>query len=348
MNERDGGKSTGKSRSGADADSAVRIQTARPTRPAPPYSNVEDEGGHTAAPASSARDHLRRERPTMELPQVARHSPLPQPTSNRLSDAPSAPKTDDHADDPFFDEVKPSDLSAVFQPIVSLNTGQVFAYEALVRCRVPRFAYPPALFERAGESRATGRLGRMIREIAVPLCSGLPLFVNLHPSELEEGWLVRPDDPIFSHDHDLYLEITESAPLTHFDLCTSVLREVCSRASAYLVVDDLGAGYSNLKIIADLEPKVVKLDRQLVQDLGAKPRQQKLVSFTVNLCNQLGAAVVAEGIETYDELKAVVDCGAQYGQGYLLARPGFPIPTITWPLHVGPAAAPAQTQARRR
>jgi EAL domain-containing protein (putative c-di-GMP-specific phosphodiesterase class I) len=218
-----------------------------------------------------------------------------------------------------------------------------------VRCRLPRFASPPALFERAGQSRATGRLGRMIREIAVPLCGGLPLFVNLHPNELEEGWLVRPDDPIFSHDHDLYLEITESAPLTHFELCTSVLREVCSRASAYLVVDDLGAGYSNLKIIADLEPKVVKLDRQLVQDLGSKPRQQKLVSFTVNLCNQLGAAVVAEGIETYDELMAVIDCGAQYGQGYLLARPGFPIPTITWPVGpVGPAAKAQPTQARRR
>jgi EAL domain-containing protein (putative c-di-GMP-specific phosphodiesterase class I) len=170
--------------------------------------------------------------------------------------------------------------------------------------------------------------------------------VNLHPNELEEGWLVRPDDPIFSHDHDVYLEITESAPLTHFELCTSVLREVCSRASAYLVVDDLGAGYSNLKIIADLEPKVVKLDRQLVQDLGSKPRQQKLVSFTVNLCNQLGAAVVAEGIETYDELKAVVDCGAQYGQGYLLARPGFPIPTVNWP--IGEPAKPQPTQARRR
>jgi EAL domain-containing protein (putative c-di-GMP-specific phosphodiesterase class I) len=171
----------------------------------------------------------------------------------------------------------------------------------------------------------------MIREIAVPLCGGHPLFVNLHPNELAEEWLVRPDDPIFSHDHDIYLEVTESAPITHFDLCTSVLREVCSRAPAFLVVDDLGAGYSNLKLIADLEPKVVKLDRLLVQDLDKKPRQQKLVSFTVRLCNELGAAVVAEGIETRDELRAVIDAGAQYGQGYLLARPGFPIPAVHWP-----------------
>lgn len=171
----------------------------------------------------------------------------------------------------------------------------------------------------------------MIREIAIPLCSNVPLFVNLHPNELEERWLVRPDDPIFSHDHDIYLEITESAPLTHFDLCMSVLREVCGRAGAHLVVDDLGAGYSNLKLIADLEPKVVKLDRQLVQDLHRKPRQQKVVSMIVRLCADLGAVVVAEGIETIDEFRAVLDSGAQYGQGYLFARPNFPLPPITWP-----------------
>jgi EAL domain-containing protein (putative c-di-GMP-specific phosphodiesterase class I) len=111
----------------------------------------------------------------------------------------------------------------------------------------------------------------------------------------------------------------------------SVLREVCGRTGAHLVIDDLGAGYSNLKLIADLEPKVVKLDRALVQDLHRKPRQQKLVSIVVHLCNELGAAVVAEGIETLDEFHAVCDSGAEYGQGYLFARPSFPMPSIAWP-----------------
>jgi hypothetical protein len=111
--------------------------------------------------------------------------------------------------------------------------------------------------------------------------AGTPIFFNLHPNELEDGWLVRPDGPIFSHDHDIHLEITESVPMTHFDLCMSVLREVCVRTGAHLVIDDLGAGYSNLKLIADLESKIVKLDRALIQDLDRKPRQQKLVSFVV-------------------------------------------------------------------
>jgi len=251
------------------------------------------------------------------------------PGSNRLSRAASAANV--YGQQARFCDglVRAEDLSTVFQPIVSLDTGELFAYETLVRCGVPGFE-PTTLFERAEAEHSTGRLGRMIREIAVPLCGGTPIFFNLHPNELEDRWLVRPDDPIFAHDHDIYLEITESVPMSHFDLCMSVLREVCSRTGAHLVIDDLGAGYSNLKLIADLEPKVVKLDRALVQDLDRKPRQQKLVSFVVQLCNELGADVVAEGIETYDELCAVRDSGAQYGQGYLFARPSFPMPPITW------------------
>jgi EAL domain-containing protein (putative c-di-GMP-specific phosphodiesterase class I) len=251
--------------------------------------------------------------------------------SNRLSDAPSA--VSDGEDDPTAfcsGQVKAADLSTVFQPIVRLETGKLFAYETLVRCRVPGFA-PSTLFERAAAEQSTGRLGRMIREIAVPLCGGIPVFVNLHPNELDDRWLVRPDDPIFSHDHDIYLEITESAPLTHFNLCVSVLREVCARTGAHLVIDDLGAGYSNLKLIADLQPKVVKLDRVLVQELHLKPRQQKLVAMVVRLCEELGAKVVAEGIELREELSAVRDSGAHFGQGYLLGRPAFPMPEITWP-----------------
>jgi EAL domain-containing protein (putative c-di-GMP-specific phosphodiesterase class I) len=270
------------------------------------------------------------------------------PPSNSLSGAPSAANTATGRESNFFERlVKPSDLSAVFQPIVSLDTGDLFAYEALVRCSIPNFT-PPVLFERAAAHKATGRLGRMIREIAVPLCSGTPLFVNLHPNELEEGWLVRPDDPIFSHDDEIYLEVTESAPMTHLDLCVSVLREVCGRAGVHLVIDDLGAGYSNLNLIADLEPRVVKIDRKLVQNLDRKPRQQRVVAMVVRLCEELGATVVAEGIETRDEFAAVCDSGAQYGQGFLFARPSYPVPAITWPPTATPRLVkPAPRRGRR-
>ena len=220
-------------------------------------------------------------------------------------------------------------LYVVYQPIVDLHTGKPFAYEALVRSRTEMFPDPPSLLSAALEAKVIGRLGRVIREIAAGECPDAPLFVNIHPSELDDSWLVRPDDPIFAHEHAIYLEITESVPLTHFRFCHGVLREVRSRG-ALLAVDDLGAGYSNLKYIADLNPEVVKIDRELIAGLRLNSRLQKLLKAIVRLCNDMGAQVVCEGIETYDELVAAQDAGAQLGQGYYLARPATPRPTYDW------------------
>jgi EAL domain-containing protein (putative c-di-GMP-specific phosphodiesterase class I) len=220
------------------------------------------------------------------------------------------------------------DLSVVFQPIVRLDPLRIFAYEALVRCRLPEFRNPTVLFERAVTFGCTGPLGRMIREVAMPLCAGMPAFINVHPSELEDRWLLRPDDPMFLHDHDVYVEITEAVPFTHFRPCHDVLRELRSRVHMHLVVDDLGAGYSNLKSICDLEPKVVKLDRGVIAGTTSGSRQQKLVRAVVRLCEDLGAEVVAEGIETATELRALREAGIRIAQGYLFARPAFPLPKI--------------------
>ncbi len=229
-------------------------------------------------------------------------------------------------------DLTPSDLDVVFQPIVDLATGRPFAYESLVRCRVPELASPVRLFEVAVEEVACGPLGRMIRDVTFGLGGGLPLFVNLHPAELHSRWLVRPDDPLGFHDRPVFLEITESAALDFFELCVSVLKEVCSRTGASLVIDDFGAGYSNLLRIVELEPDIVKLDRALVHGIDRSARQRTLVASVVRLCGELGADVVAEGIETLDELHAVIDAGARYGQGYLLARPGAPGCAVHWPM----------------
>jgi EAL domain-containing protein (putative c-di-GMP-specific phosphodiesterase class I) len=227
--------------------------------------------------------------------------------------------------------VEAEELSVVFQPIVGMHDGHAFAYEALVRCVRDDLKNPHVLFERAVSAGCVGRLGRMVREIAVPLANGLPLFLNVHPQELEEPWLVRPDDPIYSHDADVYLEVTESVPLTHFELCRHVLHEVRVRGGVHLVVDDLGAGYSNLKRILDLEPRIVKLDRGLIMGIDKSKRHRQLVSSVVRLCSDLQAAVVAEGIETSSEFSALRDTGVEYGQGFLFARPEFPFPAVTWP-----------------
>lgn len=218
-------------------------------------------------------------------------------------------------------------IEVVFQPVVDLKSGSIFAYEALARSKSPYFVDPTVLFEEALRAERCGELGRLLRGLAVEQCPDVPLFLNVHPSELNDRYLVRPDDPLYAHPHPVFLEITESVPISHYEFCHTVLREIRSRG-VFLVVDDLGAGYSNLMYIVDLYPEVVKLDRKLVTGLHQRPRQQLLVRHIVELCSGLGARVVAEGIETLDELHAVRDQGVRYVQGFLLGRPSNPPPPI--------------------
>lgn len=222
-------------------------------------------------------------------------------------------------------------LAIHYQPLVDLRTRKLFAFEGLARTTSQRYPSPLELFEAALEYKCVGELGRCLRHIAVTNGPSVPLFINANPNEFDEGWLVRPDEPIFWHSEAIYLEITESVPLSHFALCHSVIKEVRSK-SIFLAVDDLGAGYSNLKYISDLAPEVVKLDRELIAGIVHNSRQYKLLVALVRLCTEMGAKVVGEGIETKEELQAVIDAGVHYGQGFLLARPAFPAPEFTWPL----------------
>lgn len=233
---------------------------------------------------------------------------------------------------PAIRQLTEAQMGVAFQPIVDLQTRRLFAAEMLARCRLEDFADASVLFRNAEAQTATGRLGRLVRDVGFAIAPAVPLFINLHPHELSERWIVRPDDPMNYHEHPLFLEVTESAALDYFDLCHSALRELCSRINAKLVVDDFGAGHSNLLRIAELEPAIVKLDRSLVMDVERSPAKFKIIKHIVLLCEDLGAQVVAEGIETREELAAVVDAGVHYGQGYLLARPGNPMPPTRWPL----------------
>jgi EAL domain-containing protein (putative c-di-GMP-specific phosphodiesterase class I) len=232
--------------------------------------------------------------------------------------------------------LRPEEVGVVFQPIVEVATGALFAHEALVRCKRPEYAAPPVLFEHAVKEDACGGLGRLVRDAAFAACGNVPLFVNLHPDELSARWLVRTDDPICFHREPVYLEVTESAAFTHFDLCMSVLKELCARTGARLVIDDFGAGYSNLERLVELEPSVVKLDLALIRGVDSNKRKQAVVRHVANLCTELGALVVAEGIETLDELLCVRDIGVGYVQGYFIARPGAPPPDHAWPFPIRP------------
>lgn len=231
---------------------------------------------------------------------------------------------------PSVRALRPSDIGVAFQPIVDLSTGHTFAYEALVRCKVDAFRAPPKLFEEAEREQYCGRLGRMIRDVSFSSDVPAALFINLHPAELSERWLVRPDDPIGFHSADVYLEITESAAFDQPALTKSVLKDVCARVDARLVVDDFGAGFSDVFRVLELEPDVVKLDRALITNADTDDAKRERLNYLVDLCTELGALVVVEGVETPGELRVVREAGAPLAQGYLLARPGFPPPEVSW------------------
>lgn len=224
-----------------------------------------------------------------------------------------------------------SDVGVAFQPIVHVSDGTVLAHEVLARCTRPGLTSPAVLFEQAEQEGACGPLGRMVRDVAFAECEDAPLFVNVHPDELTARWLVQPDDPMALHGHDVYLEITETAAFTHFELCMSVLEELRRRVDVRLVIDDFGAGHSNLQRVVDLEPSVVKLDLTLTRSIDTHRRKQAVVRHVVNLCNELDTLVVAEGVETEPELACVRDLGVHLAQGYLIARPAPAPPRPWWP-----------------
>lgn len=231
---------------------------------------------------------------------------------------------------PRASDVRVEDLNVVFQPIVELATGRIFAHEALARCKVEAFRSPVALFEQAEREGFCGQLGRMVREVCFSRVTDGAVFVNLHPHELAERWLVRPDDPLCFHSGMVYLEVTESAALEHMDVTRQMLRELSSRTNARLVVDDFGIGHSDVFRVLELEPEVVKLDRSLITDVHRDPHKAARLEYLIDLCTELGALVVAEGIESVEELRTVRACGAPLAQGYLLARPEFPLPEVRW------------------
>jgi EAL domain-containing protein (putative c-di-GMP-specific phosphodiesterase class I) len=209
-------------------------------------------------------------------------------------------------------------LSVEFQPIVNLVTGDTLAYEVFARCRSEGLIDPQELFARAMFEKCVGELGRTIREIATRNGTGSTLFLALHPAELKDRYLVRPDDPICFHDAPVFVQLSQ-ASLS--GLAAHTVQELSSRGEVGLVLDDLGAGPANLKQLVDLVPRAVKLDSELVAGIDRSQRKQAVVRALVSMCRELGASLIAKGLDCEAELQAAVDCGVEFGQGFVLGEP---------------------------
>lgn len=228
-----------------------------------------------------------------------------------------APYLDDMPAISLVGSVPMESLRAHFVPLVVLRSGKTFAFEAIPHCEAEGLTDREELFARASFEKKVGELGRAVRAAAFSECPSMPVFIGVHPHELKESWLIRPDDPISGHDAEVFLQIAQSS---YSPMCLHVLSEVASRSGISLVLDDFG-GTSTLRHAVELVPACVKLEAALVRDIDKKPRKRSVVSAIVQMCGELGAQVVAKGIETDPEVQVLLECGVSYGQGPLIGQP---------------------------
>src|SRR3954454_13177036 len=217
------------------------------------------------------------------------------------------------------------------QPIVSWSGRNTFAYETLLRTDEPTLRSPLDFFDAAERLGRAPELGRVIRKHVAKLIpnTNAPVFVNLHPSDLEDAELYADDGALTPFAKQVVLEITERAALDRIhELQQRVTR---LRGLGYrIAIDDLGAGYAGLTSFAQLEPEVVKVDMSLVRGIDSSAVKQKLVRSIIALCTELDIHLIAEGIETPAERDTLVALGGDLCQGSLFARPGrgFPEPVM--------------------
>ena len=216
-------------------------------------------------------------------------------------------------------------LWVAYQPIVSLKGKCAFGYEALLRSGEPTLPSPGEILDTAERLGRICELGRAIRNrVAADAASappGVKLFVNLHPLDLNDEELYMPNTPFAALASRTVLEITERASLDGVGRVSDRIKKL--RAMGFqIAVDDLGAGYAGLTSFSQLEPEVAKIDMSLVRDMDASPRKQSIVRSMKGLCDELGALVVAEGVETPAEHAALATIGCDLLQGYLFGKPG--------------------------
>lgn len=228
------------------------------------------------------------------------------------------------------------EFSMAFQPIVNVETQQVFAYEALVRG-----------LDGGGAAQVLDQVDRDNRYMfdqacrvkAVGLAAGLGIdshvSINFLPNAVyEPATCIRATLEAarqFNYPLErLIFEITENERVVDQAHLKRIVHEY-RRHGFKTAIDDFGAGYSGLNMLADLRPDIIKLDMALIRDIDSDPTRQAVVIGIVGMCRALGILVIAEGVETADEYAQLRELGISHFQGYLFARPAFEhLPPVHW------------------
>lgn len=217
-----------------------------------------------------------------------------------------------------------SSMLTAFQPVRSLSTGAAIGVEALTRFPGSPEMTPQEFFTQAALSGLGVDAEIMALETALRAGVGVPaslyLGVNLSPEACLDPRVAGLIDGSGLGAGRIVLEITEREPVHDYAPLVAVL-ESLRGVGLRIAVDDAGAGFASMRHILQLRPDLIKLDRNIIAGIDKDQAQRALGAAMVGFAGQIHAVLVAEGIETEEELAAVRALGMDAGQGYLLGRP---------------------------
>ncbi len=213
-------------------------------------------------------------------------------------------------------------FAPVFQPIWNLEKGGMESVEALTRFSAPPMRAPDLWFQDAAEANLDGELELATIAEALKhlgkLPSGTCMNINVSPQTASTPAFV---ETFSSMDISrVILELTEHASVESYDALSESLAALRNRGMR-LAIDDAGSGYACLRHILELKPDIVKMDADLIRDVDRDVARQTLVMALISFCEGISVRLLAEGVETEAELKALCQLGVRDFQGYLLGRP---------------------------
>ena len=237
----------------------------------------------------------------------------------------------------FNELLRSKAVSAFYQPIMDFSTGTIMGWEALARGPAgSSFQSPIMLFELAEQLERLFALEEICREKAImnlgDITPDQKLFLNIHPRtmvdpEFTPGKTLQLLELAGMKPGNIVFEITERHRLQDFGLFHRTLEHYRSQGFQ-VAVDDVGAGYSGLSSIAEIQPDFMKIDMSLVTNVDRDPVKRALLETITTFAEKIGAKIIAEGIENRAQAICLLDIGVHYGQGYFLARPAFPRPCL--------------------
>lgn len=223
-------------------------------------------------------------------------------------------------------------LTAVYQPIIDLSQGKVAGFEGLIRGPAMSVLHSPIeLFRVARDCGMVADVEYLARRVVLDSFSkqGLPgkIFLNVSPDILMQpdaktGETLKYLDELGLKPNQVIIELTENAQTLDYQQlrdATQYYRDM----GFEIAIDDLGEGFSGLRLWSEIRPNYVKIDKHFIQNIHLDPVKLQFARSIQEIASKAGARVIAEGIETHAELMAVRDLGIAYGQGYYIARPSL-------------------------